>query len=90
MGMLLPAVTVAADFAIKQHAPKVRLCLAPDTASHTVLVQGQHPSLLPSWGRPWLWRTFFMAPPASSHPAHSLHQIIFHMHVLITAQYGLS
>lgn len=33
--MLLPAVTVAADFAIKQRVPKLRLCLAPDAASHS-------------------------------------------------------
>lgn len=35
MGRFLPAVTVAADLAIKQHVPKLRLCLAPDAASHS-------------------------------------------------------
>ena len=35
MAMLLPTVTVAADFAIKQRVPKLRLCLAPDAASQS-------------------------------------------------------
>lgn len=33
MGTFLPAVTVAADLAIKQRVPKLRLCLALDAAS---------------------------------------------------------
>lgn len=33
MGTFLPAVTVAADLAIKQHVPKLRLCLVLHAAS---------------------------------------------------------
>lgn len=38
MGTFLPAVTVAADLAIKQRVLKLRVCLAPDAASRSFVV----------------------------------------------------